>query len=295
MIEFRPSFYPDEGGGGDGEPDEDSTEKVTGDLERIDNELSEAGHNPGPIDLTSISDSEIRQRLRAEVEKRRKNSLESSEEQRREIRSFLTTLRVEGADSASDQELELIWANVLKNPSLVKDFVFLLTTKNTKNNYCEFPILPDIKDLLEWSDDLGNPATLRPRIIRDGADNLEALGFSGDRVLEIEMGSHGPEQAEQMQMLGWLAGFLFMREVRTEAIKHHQLINQGPVTVESLGHTFIAMVDQALGTVKEREKNYRTNFKMDRDALNFPHSDVRRALEGTSALLDKMFGLKSES
>jgi hypothetical protein len=292
-MEFGPFYYPEPGGGADPkEPDEESHEDSTHILRRIDDDLREAGHLSDAQGQGAISGREIRHRIRDEVQRRREKSLESTPEQRAEIKEFLTILKIPGAESISDQELEIIWVNILRNPALVKDFVFILANNTTKKYYSEFPILPDAKDLVEWSDALENPESLRPKIIRDGADNLEKLGFSRKKIMETEMGSQGPEAAEKMQMMGWLAGFPFMQGegVKNEILEHHKVLGLEEITDQSLGQAFTVIVEKALSVVKGREKEYSLSKKTDRKALEV-HAEVRRSLEGISALLDKTFNL----
>lgn len=291
-FEFFPSMGPeDPGGDGSGEPDETSVDDVTQrSLEENDRLLDEAGKLPSGHEPHALSEEEIRARIRSKANDLQKKSLELPEKDQQKIRNLLTTLRIKGSDTASDQEIEIIWNRLLKNPSLVQDFVLLLIDKKTTNNYSEYPLLPDIKDVIEIADDLSNPETVRPRIIQDGMRNLERMGLNRGRCMELAMGVAGETEAEAMRLLGWLAGMPFMRGAYNELRQHSEDMGLEEVSIYSLANTFMVIVTKHLEMLKERaEKNYKTIYKMDFEAREYMHDEVVEAMKGILDLLYKTF------
>lgn len=300
-IDFYPDADPDEGAGGatDGSGDS-STEDVISEIEENDQILRNAGQIPQGQDSRHLSGDEIRALLRDRANQLDRDDLEASKDTQAEIRKFnedqaeiktyLATLGIKGSELASDQEIELLWENLLKNPSLVKDFILYLIDRKTKNHYSEYPLLPHMKDILAFADDLHRPEVLRPRIIKEGVYNLENLTFDAGRCMEIAMGSNGEVQAEGMRILGWLAGMPFMRGAQNEIVKHNREMGVETVTVETLAHAFIVIMAEHIDMLKERTKlEYQQKFRMDYEAYEFAHQDVLDAMEGLQNLLFSTF------
>ena len=287
-INFRPSIDGGEGSGGSDDsdmPSEPSVEEAADQLEEIDHQLREAGH-----DVTErASDEEIRARIRERVNELERDELEISEKGHQEIRDFLTTMRIPGAKTAADQEIEILWTNLNQNPSLVKDFVLYLINRKTKNFYSEYPLLPDMKDVLEFADGLISPNRVRPRLIKDTVTNMKALQIDPDRIQNAAM-SQSKELAEGTRLLGWLAGMPFMRGAQAEIKKYMEENSLQELTIENLAHVFIIIVDQHINMLSERTSvEYMSKYNMDREALDFAHSEVVESMSGIQDLLFKIF------
>lgn len=207
MSEFYPHFNYDEGAAEPPkEPDESSVEDVAPQLDENDRLLREAGHIP----KGRLPDEEIRSRIRDRVNELERDDLEISEKGHQEIRDFLAIMRIPGAESASAQEIEILWRNLNRNPSLVKDFTLYLINRKTKNFYSEYPLLPNMRDLLEFADNVTNADAIRPQLIKESVKNMEMLYLNPDRIRNAAM-SQSEELAEGTRFLGWLAGMPFMR------------------------------------------------------------------------------------
>jgi hypothetical protein len=269
----------------DGEPSEDSVEDVS-QLEGIDEELRQAGKLPSESEVERLSDDEIRHRIKEKVDELRQNGLEISLRGRNEIRDFLTTMRILGVDTASEEEIEILWRSLNQSPSLVKDFTLHLITRKTKNHYSEFPLLPDMRDLLEFSEMINDPQVVRPRLIKESADNFESLGIKGEKITSLAM-SQNVALAEGTRFLGWLAGFPFMRGANQLIENYMEEMEIDSLTVEHVAHVFIMIVSQNIYVLKERAKktNYNNNMKMDHNALN-THAEV---LDGMQAIQDMLY------
>lgn len=275
-----------------GLPNEDSIENVHEELGDIDEQLLRAGHGghlsrPGEA---RIDDQELRRRIRDRVNELINDDVEAPPEDLKKIRDFLATLRIRGAQDLSNQEIEVLWANVMRNPSLVEDFTFKLALRKTRNYYSEFPLLPNARDLLEFSDDLkSDPKALRPKVISDAADNLEVLGIDPDEATSIMTGGKGEGAARAMRLLGWVAGFPIMRGATIAHRQHTEAMELDTMTMISLAEAFIVMIDEQIKTVKGRvDKAYLPDFRMDRDALE-THDEVLNALLGIQDLLFETF------
>jgi hypothetical protein len=292
MSEFFPYFNHDEGAGHSqdepDEPDESSIEDITDQLEEMDRELMEAGKDV-PV---KIPDDEIRQRIRDRVNELERDELEISENGHKEIQGFLNILGIRGADSTSEQEIEILWKNLNRHPSLVKDFVWYLADRKTKNFYSEYPLLPDMKDLLEFADGIENADALRPQQIRKAVSNLESFGFHPDKIRAVVM-SQNDQLAERVRFLGWLAGMPFMRGAPEEIKEYVEENDIQNLTIENLAHIFIITVSKHLNMLNERsskESNeYIPRYKMDKEALEFGHTEVLKSMVGIHDLLFQYF------
>jgi hypothetical protein len=205
-------------------------------------------------------------------------------EHAKEISDFLNLFNVKGADEIGYEDLEAIWRLLGQNPSLVKDFTYILTDVKTELTLSRLPVPISKAELIEYSHMLSGNFSPRLWLIQNTVvPNLRKFGFSEARIMHNALGEvHGKQRAgEATRFLGWLAGQSFMSR-SVEKFKEYRRendLNSADIRISHLGMVCTQEVVAALDGLEKRAKKYRNEHTMEIEAQP-KHDDVLLAMKG---------------
>jgi hypothetical protein len=207
------------------------------------------------------------------------------------IRSFLEKLNVKDIDQATNQEIEILWSHLGKNPSLISDYSYILMDVKTGLTLSEFPVPLYLSELIDYSEEIG-ATSFSPRtwlVDNVVVPNLMKFQFREDQIKRNAYGElYGNARAgEATRYLGWLVGQRFMQgaEARFEDYAAEKDMHHPRVT--HLAAFCSLEVLQALDNLQNRNKRYR-KIPMEVNARQ-KYEDVVLAMKGIHNLNMHLF------
>lgn len=201
------------------------------------------------------------------------------------IVGFLKRFNVQGSESTSVQEVEILWNHLNKNPSLIKDFSLMVSDIKTDLTLSQYPIPISISELMEYSQDIGgNDREFSLRlwtVDNETIPNLSKFGFKEERIRRNALGElEGHVKAgEATRFLGWLVGQRFMGSVSHKFEEYLVVNNISRRKISHLGMVCTQEVVEHIDYLEKRARKYRERYSMEVDALP-KYEDVILAMNG---------------
>lgn len=219
------------------------------------------------------------------------NEIEMTKDTAAEIKNFLVNFGIKEAKFASDDEINILWQYLSKNPALIKDFTYLVTDVKTNMFYSEYPLAVHINDLVSYAQELDNPESIRPYLIKSTLPTMKSLGVSRvDYVSYAYADSERPNKAaEAMRFLGWVASQPFMRYLpaaKNEFMKRHE--DEEKFSVFDLAAVAMMEVAKHRDMVAGRAKRYKGRNEQEIQAKE-THDDVVLAMNAIYRRLSELF------
>jgi hypothetical protein len=196
----------------------------------------------------------------------------------KQIRTFLELANVRGAEDASDAEIRLLWERLLKDPSLVEDFIYLLMDRKKKLYLCDYPLAVEMDEAIGYAMDFENPQSLRRFFIENVVPNVVQYGVGERRAYELAQTEiQGEKVAASVRFLGWLLGQDFTLGVYPKLVEESK---KRQLEVTDLGTYVTSEVMEHLEVHEARVKTYHFEQEMDKKAHEAVYEDAVIALRG---------------
>jgi hypothetical protein len=216
---------------------------------------------------------------------------EMSESTFDEIKKFFEDLNIKGAEEITYQEVELLWHQLLKTTSLVKDYTYTIMDLKRALRYSIYPLAISTDELLEYTPALSNPETVRPHLIQKTSGALQQLDL--DRPVYVELAfqdDDGPKKtAEAIRFLGWLVNQPFLSDLPAAKDEFIEKYEPDQIVVTDLMSIAFMAVSKHLTLLEKRTPGYREEFSVESLAREQAHDEALTAIRGIYRMCGIMF------
>ena len=227
------------------------------------------------------------------------------------IRAFLAKFNVLDADDVSDEDIERVWHQLAKDPSvnkdyphmpaIFKDYAYILADYRTGLYKTTLPLPPRWNDFTYYSGRLTEEGKERfsSRLWvaeKYAIPNLTDLGL---RMEYVTHNVYGDEEgriraAEFTRFLGWLAGQRFMGRLPEKLEEFKEERDLSRVSLTHVAQVATLQVLDARDALRNQTSNYRKPYPMESRARDQFEENLA-AMEGIYNLCDSiLLGVKKQ-
>jgi hypothetical protein len=236
---------------------------------------------PEGFDEDPISEEDVLEAIREHLGEDKETEEEIRYEDNHEIRKFLETLNVIGAEEVTDSEIAILWHQLLRNPSLVKDFTYGIIDIKTHLNFSDYPLAVTIDDLLEHATALTNPMSIRPWLIEKTAAAVESVGFDRRGYVERAFSeSKNPKiNPEATRFLGWLLSQRFLENINANKAEYLEKNDTEELKWPDIATLATMGVVRVLDDLRAMSKSYNSDTTVVMEA-KVRYDEIISAMEG---------------
>lgn len=233
------------------------------------------------FDEDPISQEDVLSLIEANLGSEEQIEEESSPEALLEVWDFLKEFKIVGAEEMTTAEVELLWHQLGKDPSLVRDFVYIVMDVKTELNYSNYPLALSVNDLLAYAAPLDNPQTIRPHFIEKTGERMVQLGINRRGYVERALGGPhiSPKNSEAIRFTGWLVGQPFLKNLNSKINEFQSKYEVETLKLTDLMAICTIEVYNQLNALKKLSDKYRNQYDLETEAKR-RHEEVVTAMEG---------------
>jgi hypothetical protein len=218
------------------------------------------------------------------------------------IRAFLGKFNVVNGADATDEDIERVWHELARDPSInkdypymptiFKDYAYILSDYRTGIYRSTLPMPPRWNDFQYYSARLTQEGKERfsSRLWiaeKYAVPNLTALGLKKSYVIR---NTYGDEEgriraAEFTRFLGWLAGQRFMAPLASKVGEFREEDYTQPLTLTNIAKLAVTHVLDVRDELRKSAPNYRNSYPMEQRARDQFEENLA-AIEGIYNLCD---------